>query len=161
MKLSSHKHHYKHIIVINRSTYCMSIFDLAAFFFPTVLSSCVAFLPMPCPDCLLQPLVRVESSSLGVEGLLGELNSISTSNGLMPSVPLESYDSSTSSMSDLSCSKEYCSMSEYCHLHSLVFLAISPLTLQYNTNIIFQCVHFATSTINRFCYFHGSKISLI
>ena len=129
MKLFSHKHHHKHIIVINRSTYCMSIFDLAAFFFPTVLSSCVAFLHLPCPNHLLWPLLRVESSSFGVEELLSELNCISTSNCLMPSVSLESYDSLTSSMPDSSCSKEYCSMSEDHCLHSLVFLAISPLTL--------------------------------
>ena len=160
-KLSSYKHHHKQTIVINRSTYCTSIFDLAPFFFPTVLSSCIAFLPLPCPDSLLWPLLRVESSSFGVEELLGELNSISTSNGSMPSVPLESYDSSTSSMLDSSCSKEYCSMSEDRHLHSLVLLTISPLTLQYKTNIILQSVHFATSTINKFCYFHGNEISLI
>ena len=158
MKLSSNKHHHNHIIVINISTYFISIFDLVAFFFPTLLSPCVAFLPLPCPDCLMWPLLGVESSSFGVEELFGELNSISTSKGSVPSVPLESYDSLTSSMSDSSCSKEYCSMNEDHHLHSLVFLAISPLTLQYNANIIFQCVHFATSTINRFCYFHRNEI---
>ena len=116
MKLSSHKHLHNHIIVINKSTYFMSIFDLAAFFFPTMLSSCVAylaafffptmlsscvaFLPLPCPDHLLCTLLRVESSSFDVEELFSELNSIFTSNCLMPSVPLESFDSSTSSISD-------------------------------------------------------------